>query len=222
MDVGRINRLISVAAILMFAFLSYASHADENDFALVRCNSAAGVLNVREDSTEDDVEAYKAPAGYQSKWLGTLVEYVSPPKGVSDDAVHGTYRRKIGDWRLSCTLNGVVYSIVVSPWNEENMVQAHCGPGDPDLELTVFRGRRMLIRDLRFGGGCLHSNATFLAVRLSESQQDVTLENILVPPSYKAGTDIRIPYSKMPMFDQTKSTILGPKKGERELSLSTR
>lgn len=195
-----------------FLRLTYAAHADTYDCALVRCNSTAGVLVVREDFTEDDVNSYKAPAAYQSKWLGALVEYLSPPKGVPNDATRGTYRHKIGDWRLSCALKGVVYQIVVSPWSEDDMVMGQCGAGDPDLELTVFRDKHLLVRNLRLGGGCLHGNAIFLDVKLSETQNDVTLGDIRVPYSEKVTVpDIHIPYSRMPLFDQSRSTIVSGK-----------
>jgi hypothetical protein len=72
------------------------AHADTRNFALVRCDETAGELVVREDSTEEEVERYKTPEGYQSKWLDQLVEYISPPGGVPDDAVAGTYRQKTG------------------------------------------------------------------------------------------------------------------------------
>jgi hypothetical protein len=91
------------------------------------------------------------------------------------------------------------------------MVQAQCGPGDPDVELTVFRNRQMLVRNLRFGRGCLHPTATFLAVKFSEAQKSATFEKVFIPKSEKAATNIDISYAKMPLFDQSKLAIFASK-----------
>jgi hypothetical protein len=228
MNVMRLLHFLSFASIAVFGLLSYTAQADEYNFALVRCNTAAGVVNIQEGATEDDMNFRNAPAGYQLEWLGKLVEYVQPPKGTPDDAVHGTYRRKIGDWRLSCILKGVVYDVVISPWSEEDMVMAPCGPGDPNLELTVFRDKHILVRNLRFGGGCLRDIEPILAIKLSETRQEVTLEKAFVSPTHETRSDIDITYAKMPLFEQ--SAVLGPKidprrfphaLGERSLRHST-
>src|SRR6267154_5661472 len=117
MDVVRISRRIAISAISAFALFAHPVHADTRNFALVRCDEAAGELIVKEDSTEDDGHNYKTPEGYQLKWLDDLVEYISPPGGAADNATSGTYRHKLRDWQLSCTLKGAVYSIVISPWS---------------------------------------------------------------------------------------------------------
>src|SRR5208283_3106319 len=195
MDVGRFLRLLSVSAIAGFAFLTHTARADTWILALVRCDEAAGALEVKEDSTKDDVEKYKAPEGYQSKWLGELVEYISPPEGTPDDAVHRTYRHKIGEWQLSCTLKGVVYTVVISPWSANDMVMGECGGGDPDVELTVLRDKRVLVRNLQLGGTCSigpNDPVYLAAVKLSEPQKIAALD------------DIHIPYSDMPTLDQRK------------------
>ena len=83
--------MLSLSAIATFVFFTHLARADTWNLALVRCSEAAGELEVKEDSTEDDVEKYKTPEEYQSKWLGELVEYISPPDGTPDDATQGTY-----------------------------------------------------------------------------------------------------------------------------------
>src|SRR5208282_413420 len=142
----RIRGLL-VISVIAFALFAHPAHADMRNFALVRCDDTAGELIVTEDSTEED--GYKALEGYQSKWLDQLVEYISPPDAASDDGTTGTYRHKIGEWQLSCTLKGAVYSIVISPWSVNDMVMGQCGGGDPDVELTVRRDKRVLVNNLR-------------------------------------------------------------------------
>jgi hypothetical protein len=152
-------------------------------------------LIVKEDSTEDDVNNYKTPGGYQLKWLDDLVEYISPPGGAADDATSGTYRHKLRDWQLSCTLKGAVYSIVISPWSVNDMVMGQCGGGDPDLALTVRRNKSLLVKDLEFGGTCSigPNNAVVIeALKLSEPERVAMLD------------DRKIPYSEMPTLDRKK------------------
>jgi hypothetical protein len=204
-------RFLPVAIFVISATIYQSAYADSSNFALVGCNSVTNVIDVQEVSVDGDTETYPAPNGHQSKWLGSLVEYVSPPAGVPDDAVHGTYRRKIGDWTVSCTLSGSVYKIIVSPWSLNDMVQGQCGPGDPDLELTVYRDRRPLIKNLRFSysGECMQKNriAFFLSVKLSESRKEVTIGNI-IGENYAKLPELQIPYSQMPQFDQGHSAAL--------------
>lgn len=193
MNVVRLRRLISVSALAALVLFTHTARADTSNFALVRCDATSGELEVTEGFTEDGVEKYKTPEGYQSKWLGELVEYISPPDGTPDDAVHGTYRRKIGEWKLSCTLKGTVYNVVISPWSVNDMVMGECGGGDPDVEVTVRRDKRVLVKNLRLGGGCSigpDDSVSIGAVKLSEPQKTAALD------------DIKIRYSDMPLLDQ--------------------
>jgi len=195
MDIGRFPLLLSVTAVVSSAVFAHAAQADTWNLALVRCNETAGELEVKEDSTEGDVEEYKTPEAYQSKWLGELVEYISPPNGAQDDATHGTFRHKTGEWRLSCNLRGVVYNIVISPWSVNDMVMGECGGGDPDLELSVHRDNRVLLRKLRLGGTCSTGSNDALgigAVNLSEPKKVATLDGR------------KIPYSDMPLLNEEK------------------
>jgi hypothetical protein len=195
MDVVRFPHVLSVSTIAALALFTHTVRADTWNFALVRCDEAAGELEVKGDSTEDAVEKYKTPEGYQSKWLGELVEYVSPPDGTPDDVEHGTYRHKIGEWQLSCTLKGAVYNVVISPWSINDMVMGECGGGDPDVELTVQRNKRVFVKNVRLGGTCSigPNDSVFIgSVKLSEPQKTATLG------------DIKIPYSDMPLLDQKK------------------
>jgi hypothetical protein len=195
MDVGRFPRLLSLSTIAGFAFFAPATRADTSNFALVRCDEAAGELIVKEDSTEDEADQYATPDGYQSKWMDKLVEYISPPDSAPDDATQGTYRHKIKDWQLSCTLKGVAYKVVISPWSANDMVMGQCGGGDPDVELTVLRDKRVLVRNLQLGESCsIGPNAPVYVgvVKLSESQKIAAVD------------DIHIPYSDMPTLDQRK------------------
>jgi uncharacterized protein YecT (DUF1311 family) len=190
----RILPLVLILIISAFALFAKSAHAEFHTFALVRCDETAGELIVTEDATEE-VEKYKAPEGYQSKWLDQLVEYISPPDGASDDATTGTYRHKIGDWVLSCTLNGAVYGIIISPWSVNDMVMGECGGGDPDVELTVRRDKRLLARNLRLGGTCSTGPSDALGigtVKLSEPQRVATLD------------DRKIPYADMPLLTKEK------------------
>ncbi|MEW9570715.1 hypothetical protein ABQJ54_03060 [Rhodanobacter sp. Si-c] len=201
-------RFVPIAIIVGFALVGRPAHADDwSNFALVGCDAATNVVDVQEISVDGDQETYPAPSGYRSKWLGSLVKYISPPEGVPDDAVHGTYRKKIGDWKVSCTLKGNVYLIIVSPWSLNDMVMGQCGPGDPDLELTVYRDRKLLVKNLRFSyaGECMQDNnlAFFLRVKLSEVKRVVTIGDI----SSKIP-EFDIPYSQMPKFDQRNSATL--------------
>jgi hypothetical protein len=213
MTVGQVQflRFLPVVIVVVFAMNCRPAHADSSNFALVGCDAAASVVEVQEVSVDGDTDTYPAPNGYQSKWLGTLVKYVSPPEGVPDDAVHGTYRQKIGDWTVSCTLNGSVYQVRVSPWSLNDMVQGQCGPGDPDLELTVYRDGKLLINHLRFSyaGECMQDNpiALFLSVKLSEARKEVTIGNIIGDNGAKLP-EFEIPYSQMPQFDQSHSAAL--------------
>jgi uncharacterized protein YecT (DUF1311 family) len=194
MDVARISRRIAISALSAFALFAHPVHADTRNLALVRCNAAAGELIVEEDSTEDEIDNYKTPEGYQLKWLDDLVEYISPP-AAEDDATSGTYRHKLKDWQLSCTLKGAVYSIVISPWSVNDMVMGECGGGDPDLALTVRRDNRLLVKDLELGGTCSigSSNAVVIgALKLSEPERIAMLD------------DRKIPYSEMPTLDRKK------------------
>jgi uncharacterized protein YecT (DUF1311 family) len=195
MDVVPIARRIAISAISAFALFAHPVHADTRNFALVRCDEATGELIVKEDSTEDDVDNYKTPEGYQLKWLDDLVEYISPPGGATDDATSGTYRHKLRDWQLSCTLKGAVYSIVISPWSVNDMVMGECGGGDPDLALTVRRNKRLLVKDLQLGGTCSigPNNAVVIeALKLSEPERVAMLD------------DRKIPYSEIPTLDRKK------------------
>ena len=195
MDVGRFPRVLSLSAIAGFAFFAHAVRADTFNFALVRCDEAAGELIVKEGSTEDEADQYATPEGYQSKWMDKLVEYISPPDSTPDDATQGTYRHKIKDWQLSCTLRGVAYKVVISPWSANDMVMGQCGGGDPDVELTVLRDKRVLVRNLQLGGSCSigPNDPVYVGVvKLSESRKIAALD------------DIHIPYSDMPTLDQRK------------------
>jgi len=96
------------------------------------------------------------------------------------------------------------------------------------LELTVFRDKHILVRNLRFGGGCLRDIEPILAIKLSETRQEVTLEKAFGSPAHETRSDIDITYAKMPLFEQ--SAVLGPKidprlfphaLGERSLRHST-
>lgn len=204
-------RFLPIAIIVIFATIYQPAYADSSNFALVGCNTTTNVVDIQEVSVDGDTETYPATNGYQSKWLGSLVEYVSPLEGVPDDAVHGTYRRKIGDWTVLCALNGSVYKIVVSPWSLNDMVQGQCGPGDPDLKLTVYRDGRLLINNLRFSysGECMQDNpiALFLSVKLSEVRKEATIGNI-IGENYAKLPEFQIPYSQMPRFDQSHSAAL--------------
>jgi hypothetical protein len=64
MDVGRFPRLLSLSAIAGFAFFAHGVRADTFNFALVRCDEAAGELIVKEGSTEDEADQYATPEGY--------------------------------------------------------------------------------------------------------------------------------------------------------------
>jgi hypothetical protein len=127
--------------------------------------------------------------------MDKLVEYTSPPDSTPDDATQGTYRHKIKDWQLSCTLRGVAYKVVISPWSANDMVMGQCGGGDPDVELTVLRDERVLVRNLQLGGSCSigPNDPVYVGVlKLSEPQKIAALD------------DIHIPYSDMPTLDQRK------------------
>lgn len=209
-------RFLTTIVIAGSAFASRPVLADNMwNFALVSCNRDSNTVDIQEANYDNfDETGYSAPAGYQSKWLGSLVKYVSPPEGAPDDAIHGTHREKIADWRVSCRLSGHDYLIVVSPWSLNDMVQGQCGPGDPDLKLTVYRDKVLLINSQRFsyGGECMEDNgpSPFFSVKLSESRKEVTIGDIAGENGSKLP-DFQIPYSQMPKFDQRKSQPLGYK-----------
>jgi uncharacterized protein YecT (DUF1311 family) len=195
MDVVRISRHIAISAIGAFALLAHQADADTRNLALVRCDAAAGELIVKEESTEDDVDNYKTPEGYELKWLDDLVEYISPPGGTADDATSGTYRHKLRDWQLSCSMKGAAYSIVISPWSVNDMVMGECGGGDPDLALTVRRDNRLLVKDLELGGTCSigpNDTVVIASLKLSEPERVAKLD------------ERKISYSEMPTLDRKK------------------
>ncbi len=196
MDVIKIARGRIISAIALVTWFAIPAHADTRNFALVRCDETAGELVVSEASTEDEPEAYKAPEGFQSKWMDQLVEYISPPGGASDSAVQGTYRHKTGEWKLKCTLMGKLYNVVISPWSVNDMVMGQCGAGDPDVELTVLRDKRVLVRQLRLGGDCSIAPIaapTIGTIKFVEPEQIAILD------------EKKIPYSDLPILDKGKA-----------------
>lgn len=198
MDVIKVARGRIISAIAVVTWFAIPAHADTRNFALVRCDETAGELVVSEAFTEDGPEAYRAPEGFQSKWMDQLVEYISPPGGASDSAVQGTYRHKTGEWKLKCTLMGKLYNVVISPWSVNDMVMGQCGAGDPDVELTVLRDKRMLVRKLRLGGDCSIAIApiatpTMGTIKFVEPEQIAILD------------EKKIPYSDLPMLDKGKA-----------------
>ena len=206
MDVTQWLRFLLTSTIFAGVLFAHSVHADTWNIALVRCDEGAGTLEAFEDSTEDDVEVYKTPSGYQSKWLGTLVQYIAPPDGTDDDATNGTYRQKISEWNLSCKLKSAVYDVVVSPWSENDMVMGQCGGGDSDMELTVRRNNRVLFKDLRFGGGCRRGpdgSVVIVSITLSESNELAEVNALHVTKDFRdVNFSVRRSFFDMPQFSQ--------------------
>jgi uncharacterized protein YecT (DUF1311 family) len=80
------------------------------------------------------------------------------------------------------------------------MVMGKCGAGDPDVELTVRRDKRLLVRSLRLGGSCSTEPSDTLGigtVNLSEPHGLATLDGR------------KIPYGDIALLNKEKSQSVG-------------
>jgi hypothetical protein len=155
-------------ALLMLAAAAEA-HAEFSFIAKSSCDARAATVAIEQVWTEEP-ENYSPEAGSEIMAMDSLVKYTAT-------SAMGEYRTKVRDWVIVCTLDRVRYELTISPWNANNNVEAMCGGGSPNVELTVRRDGRLLLSQLVFSGYCdntWNDKLNIYSVKLSERHQSAS------------------------------------------------
>jgi hypothetical protein len=182
---------VKTACLLLVVLGCSAVRADIWTYFSVTCDARKMTVTISERDVEDVNVKSNAKDLTSISSLGKI-QTIPTPAGPKDIFV------KQKTFRKTCDLGGSRYVIEVAPWKWNPVINGMCGGGDPSVQLSAWRNRQRIVKDLIFDGYCNppETNTAVTGVLLSESRQLVTIHTIDPSSIDEAPQLRRYPYSE--------------------------